>query len=127
VVALATYAAVSLWMLTVVLHFVESFDSRLGYGMPLRFSLGVGQAARAALPTPGTVTVDGPPFETEAVRFALGYDVLSRAAAGCSTVYVAFSAQDAPTTDRPLVARVERPGDAYLVYGPSPTSCAPAP
>jgi len=118
---LVIYAAVSLWMLTVVLRFIPEFDTRLGYGMPLRFSLAAGEAARAALPAGGRVSVVGPPFETEVVRFALGYDVPSRGADECADVLVVFSAANAPATDRPLLARVERPGDAYLIYGPSPT------
>jgi hypothetical protein len=119
---LAVYAAVSLFMLVVVLQFVAAFDTRLGYGMPLRFSLAAGQAARAALPAGGRAAVVGPPFETEVVRFALGYDVPSRGADNCAEVLVVFSAANAPVTDRPLLARIERPGDAYLMYGPSPTS-----
>jgi hypothetical protein len=138
---IAIYVAVSVISLAVVLNYVDRVDSHLGYGMPLRFSLAAGQAARAVLPAGGQVVVEGGGFEAEVVRFAIGYDVPSRIVQDCATapadaraVYVLMSEHTPRVADLSASgvlpeARVERPGDAYLVYGPAPTGvpCAQRP
>jgi hypothetical protein len=137
----SVYVAASVISLVVVLDYVDRVDSHLGYGMPLRFSLAAGQAARAVLPAGGQVVVEGAGFEAEVVRFAIGYDVPSRIVQDCAAappnaraVHVLMSEHTSRVADLsasgvvPWV-RIERPGDAYLVYRPMPTGvpCAQHP
>jgi hypothetical protein len=112
-----------------VLSYLERADTHLGYGTPLRFSLAAGQAARSAVPAGGQVLVGGRPFDAEVLRFAIGYDVPSRIFDDCrdlpagADVYLLMrqstsGAAALQAADAPVLARVERPGDAYLVFGP---------
>jgi hypothetical protein len=130
--SLAAYAIVSAATLWVVLDFVDRRDAHLGYGMPLRFSLAAGEAARAAVPVGGQVLVGGRPFDAEVLRFTIGYQVPSRIFDDCrevppltNGVYLLMR-QDTPggaalaQAAAQLLARVERPGDVYLVYGAPP-------
>ena len=126
--ALGVYVAVSAATLLVVLGYLERADTHLGYGTPVRYSLAAGEAARSALPVDGRVLVGGRPFDAEVLRFAIGYGVASRIFDDCqqvppgASVYLLMrqstpGAAGLSAADAPLLARVERPGDAYLVFG----------
>ena len=126
--ALAVYVLVSAATLLVLLGYLERADTHLGYGTPVRFSLAAGQAARSAAPPGGQVLVGGRPFDAEVLRFSLGYAVASRIFDDCQQVPAGASVyllmrQSTPGAaaltgaDAPLLERVERPGDAYLVFG----------
>ena len=128
--ALAVYLAVSVATIAVVLDFVATHDVYLGYGMPLRFSAAASDAARGVLPPGGTIAVGGPRFQTEVLRFALGYNVLSVPFDECgpprapASVYLLLNS-DSPAASAlqaagaPVLARVDRPGGQYLVLGPT--------
>lgn len=131
---LLAYVAASVGTLAALLGYVQRADTREGgYGVPLRYNQAAGQAARAHLPAGGAVLVGGPGFKVEVLRFALGYDVPSRAFEDCREVPYAANALYLLSSDHtpgaaalskagaPLLARVERPGDAYLVFGPLPS------
>jgi hypothetical protein len=127
--ALGAYACVSILTLLVVLSHVERVGGRLGHGTPVRFSLAAAEAARALLPAGGEVLIGGPALDTEVLRFALGYATLSRHFDDCDTPPVAQNAiyllfrEGSPAVDSlaaagaPLLARIERGEEAYLVYG----------
>lgn len=137
---LGVYACVSVATLGVVLAFVDSHDVSLGYGMPLRFSLEAAAAARANLPPGGRVLVGGPAFQIAVLRFSLGYAIPSASFDDCrppdepADVYLLLHEQSPAAAaleaaGAPRLARVDRPGDAYLVFGPPsrPLVSPPAP
>jgi len=127
---LGVYVLASAATLLVVLGYVEQADTHLGYGTQVRYSLAAGQAARAAMPPEGQVLVGGRLFEAEVLRLSIGYDVRSRLFDDCQQVPTEPGAvyllmrQSTPAAaaleaaGAPLLARVERPGDAYLFFGP---------
>ncbi|MBV9355682.1 MAG: hypothetical protein JO023_09160 [Chloroflexi bacterium] len=135
--ALACYVAACLATLAALLDYVQRVDTReSGYGVPLTFNLAAGQAARALVPPGGSVLVGGPNFKVAILRFTLGYDIPTATFEDCrevpyepNTIYLLASehtpgAAALAEAGAPLLARVERPGDAFLVYGdwPSRTS-----
>jgi hypothetical protein len=128
--ALGVYVLASAATLVVVLGYLERADTHLGYGIPVRYSLAAGHAARTALGPGGQVLVGGRPFDAAVLRFSIGYDVPSRLFDDCQqlptghdVVYLLMrqttpGAAALAAADAPLLGRVERPGDAYLVFGP---------
>jgi 4-amino-4-deoxy-L-arabinose transferase-like glycosyltransferase len=126
--ALGVYVAASVGTLWVVLGYVESADVHKGYGAPLRDSLAAGRAAAGVVPPGAPVLVAGHHFEAEIIRFTLGYQTPSRVLDDCQelpyvpgAVYVLMSEQTPagsllPAAGAPLLTRVPRPGDAYLIY-----------
>jgi hypothetical protein len=92
-------------------------------------NVAAGNATRAVLPPGGQVLVGGINFEVEVLRFGLGYGVPSRLFDDCaeiptdpSAIYLLNSehtpaAQALLDAGAPLLARVPRPGDAFLVMG----------
>jgi hypothetical protein len=129
---LAVYVGVSAAMLWVVLAHVDRTEAYPALGRPLFVNLTAADAARAALPQGGQVLVGGTPFEVEILRFSLGYSVHSRIFDDCGQVPVADSAIYLLNSERttaartlraagaPLLARVPRPDDAFLVFGSPP-------
>jgi hypothetical protein len=128
--ALAAYVLVSFGMLWVVLDHVDRTLVYPGLGKPLRINLAAADAARHVLPPGGEVLVGGYYFEAEVLRFGLGYAVPSRLFDDCgATVPVSANAiyllnsEHTPAAGAlaaagaPLLARVARPDDAFLVYG----------
>jgi len=134
---LAVYAAVSVATLGVVLTFVETHDVSAGYGMPLRFSLAAAEAVERHLPPGGHVLIGGPVFQTAVLRFALGYNVPSSSFDDCgppatsADVYLILHEQSPAAAalaaaGAPLLERVARPGDAYVILGPPSGPTTPA-
>ena len=127
-VATAGYAAVSIATLVVVLGFVETHDVYLGYGMPLRYSSAAAEPARSAAPPGATIGIGGPRFQTEVLRFAIGYAIPATRFEQCPSareaadVYLLLDA-DSPAAaalqraGAPTLARVARPGGAYALLG----------
>jgi hypothetical protein len=135
--ALTCYVAACVATLVALLDYVQRVDTReSGYGVPLTFNLAAGQTARALVPPGGSVLVGGPNFKVAILRFTLGYDIPTGTFEDCrevpyepDTIYLLASehtpgAAALAEAGAPLLARVERPGDAFLVYGgwPSQTS-----
>jgi len=130
---LGVYVAASLATLWVVLGYVAVADVHKGYQTPLRDSLAIGNAARAVLPPGAPVLVAGQHFEAEIVRYTLGYQTPSSVFDDClelpyvpGGVYALVSEQTPGAAlladaGAPLLARVERPGDAYRVYAAPPS------
>jgi hypothetical protein len=131
--ALGGYVAASVATLVALVGYVQGVDTReSGYGVPLLYNLQAGQAARAAVPAGGQVLVGGPGFKVAILRFTLGFDVPTRTFEDCREVPYAPNGIYLLASERtpgaaalaeagaPLLARVERPGDAFVVYGPSP-------
>jgi len=134
VAALVVYVGASLATLATVLEFVDHSGERIGHGIPLRFSLAAATAARAAAAPGAEVLVGGPALETPVLRFALGFETPSRSFDDCAAPPVEPSAiylltrQQSPAAEAlmaagaPVLARVERGLDAFLVLGqPSAT------
>jgi hypothetical protein len=129
---LGVYVASSLGTLLVLLQYVQVADVHKGYGVPLRDSLAAGQAARAVLRPDSPVLLAGHHFEAEILRFSIGYQIPATVFDDCvdlpyvpGAVYVLLSAQTPaatllPAAGAPLLARVERPGDAYLIFAAPP-------
>jgi hypothetical protein len=125
---LAVYVGVSVATLGVVLGYVDQSGARIGHGTPLRFSRAAAQATLSVLPPGGTVLIGGPALETPVLRFALGFETPSQGFDDCGApppdgaVYL-LTRQRSPAADAltaagaPLLARVERGADAYLVLG----------
>ena len=136
--ALGMYVAASLGTLLVLLNYVAVADVHKGYGIPVRDSLEAGRATRAVLPPGAPVLLAGHHFEAEILRFTIGYQVPARVFDDCldlpyvpGAVYVLMSEQTPaaallPAAGAPLLARVPRPGDAYLVFAAPPTPPATA-
>jgi hypothetical protein len=132
--AVGGYVAASVGTLAALLGYVQQVDTReSGYGVPLLYNLRAGEAARAVVPPGGQVLVGGPGFKVAILRFTVGFDVQSRPFEDCrevpalaNGVYL-LSSEHTPgaaalaEAGAPLLARVERPGDAFLVYGPTPS------
>ena len=129
---LGVYVGASLGTLLVLLQYAQVADVHKGYGVPLRDSLAAGQAVRAVLPPGSPVMLAGHHFEAEIVRFTMGYQIPASVFDDCvdlpynpGAVYVLLSAQTPaaallPAAGAPLLARVDRPGDAYLVFAAPP-------
>jgi hypothetical protein len=127
-VAVLAYAGASLGTLWVVLEYAARADAHLGYGIPLRFNLEAGQAARSLAPPDTRVLIGAQHYEGEILRFTLGFDRDSRTFDDCRTVpfdpgavYVLMSEHTQGVgvlegAGARLLARVARPGDAYRVY-----------
>jgi hypothetical protein len=132
-VGLATYVIVSAAMLVVVLDHVDRTGAYSGLGKPLNVNMAAAEATRAVLPPGGEVLVGGYYFEVEVLRFSLGYAVPSRLFDDCGEIPVAASAVYLLNSERtpaaaalaaagaPLLARVPRHDDTFLIYGPPRT------
>jgi hypothetical protein len=132
--AMSLYVVASVGTLVALVGYVQQVDTReSGYGVPLLYNLQAGQAARAAVPPGGQVLVGGPGFKVAILRFTLGFDVPTRTFEDCrevpyadNSIYLLASehtpgAAALADVGAPLLARVERPGDAFVVYGAIPT------
>ncbi|MBI2756886.1 MAG: hypothetical protein HYX52_09275 [Chloroflexi bacterium] len=130
---LGVYATASVAVLTLLLGYLDRGDTFHGYGIPLRYNLQAAAIARSALRPGGTVLVGGHWRDAEVLRFALGYDVPSRAFEDCLEVAVEVRPVYLLLSERtpgaaalkdggaPLLGRVERPGgDAFVIYGALP-------
>jgi hypothetical protein len=127
--ALVAYAAASVGSLWALLGYVDRANPYLGYRIPLRDPLRAGQVARALLPSGGQILVADDHLQVEVLRFAIGYEVPSRIFDDCrelpqvpGAVYLLTSEQTPGAgilseSGAPLLARIERVGDAYRVYG----------
>ena len=125
---LGVYVAASLGTLWVVLGFVDTADTHRGYGIPLRDSLAAARAVELSAPPGAPVLVGGHHFEAEVLRFSLGYQRSSSVFDDCQAlpyvrgaVYLLVSehtpgAAVLGEAGAALLARIARPGDAYLVY-----------
>ena len=129
--AIGVCAAANALSMLVLLHGLDNFDLSAGYGTPVGFSRAAGEAARAALPSGGTVLVGDDPHSGEVLRFTLGYRLASRTFEDCLSVpYVSdavylLASEQTPgsaaleAAGAPLLDRIPRPGgDAYRIYGP---------
>jgi hypothetical protein len=131
--ALVVYIAISVASLGTLLTYVDRADTHSGYGVPLRYSRAAGHTARALVGPGGQVLIGDEPRKAEILRFMLGYDAPSSTFEDCREVpYVAqgvylLMSEHTPgaaalaETGAPLLARIERPGDTYRVYGPMPS------
>jgi hypothetical protein len=127
--SLAVYVAVSTVMVWVVLQHVDRTGAYPALARPLGLNLAAADAARAALPRDGRVLVGGRVWEVEVLRFSLGYDVASQVFDDCGAVPAADSAiyllnsertpaaQSLAAAGAPLLARIQRPDDAFLIFG----------
>jgi hypothetical protein len=131
--AIGVCATASALSMLVLLNGLDQFDLSAGYGIPIKYTRQAGEAARAALPSGGTVLIGNDPHSGEVLRFGVGYGVPSRTFEDCRTVPYAADAvyllaseqtpgrQALDASGAPLLARVPRPGgDAYRVYGALP-------
>jgi hypothetical protein len=129
-VALSVYVAVSAGTLWAVLANVQRTGLYPGSARPLGLNMAAAQSAVSALQPGGQILIGGPQWETEIVRFSVGYDLRPRMFDDCgsvptlsSGVYV-LNSERGPLALRlsaagaPLLARVPRPDDAFLIYGP---------
>jgi hypothetical protein len=131
--ALTVYVGVSAATLWVVLAHVERTETYPALSRPLFVNLAAADAARAVLAPGGQVLVGGTPFDVEVLRFSLGYRIRSRIFDDCGQVLVADSAIYLLNSERtaaarslraagaPLLARVPRADDAFLVFGSQPS------
>ena len=104
-----------------------------GLARPLGINLAAANAARAALPPAGQVLVGGRIWEVEILRFSLGYDVPAQVFDDCGQVPAAPSAIYLLNSERtsaavsltaagaPVLARIPRADDAFLIFGAPPT------
>lgn len=132
--ALAGYVAVSVATLWVVLDHADRTGLYPGLGRPLGLNMAAADAARGALQPGGQVLVGGYFFQTEILRFSLGYHVPSRLFDDCGQVPVAESviyllnsewtpaASSLSSGGAPLLARLSRPDGAFLIFGTPRTS-----
>jgi hypothetical protein len=129
--AIGICAAANALSMLVLLHGLDNFDFSAGYGIPAGLSRAAGEAARAALPSGGTVLVGDDPHDGEVLRFSLGYGSSSQTFEDClsvpyapNAVYLLASEQTPGSgvleaAGAPLLDRIPRPGgDAYRIYGP---------
>jgi hypothetical protein len=99
---------------------------------PLGINTAAALAARAALPHGGQVLIGGRQWDVEVLRFSIGHDLRPRVFDDCGDVplvnpaiYV-LNSEHAPAASAlsaagaPLLARVPRLDDAFLVYGEPP-------
>jgi hypothetical protein len=127
--ALVVYIAASVGSLWVLLSYADRADVHKAYRIPLRDTVRAGQVARALLPSGGQALVAGDHAGGEIFRFTMGYETPSRIFDDCrevphvpGAVYLLTSehtpgAAILPESGAPLLARIERPGDDFLVYG----------
>ena len=137
--ALGVYVAVSAATLWVVLAHVEKAGVYPGSARPLGLNMAAAQAALSAVPPGGQILIGGPQWETEILRFSIGYERRSRMFDDCGdiplvnpAVYV-LNSERSPAVSRltaagaALLGRVTRPDDAFLIYeapnGPLVASC----
>jgi hypothetical protein len=137
--ALGVYVVVSTAMVWVVLQHVDRTGMYPALARPLGLNLAAASAARAVLPPGGQVLVGGHLWEIEVLRFSLGHDVASRGFDDCGLVPTAESAIYLLTSERtpaalsltaagaPLLARVQRPDDAFLIFGAPVAPLLPSP
>jgi hypothetical protein len=127
--ALGTYVVVSTAMVWVVLQHVDRTGAYPALARPLGLNLAAASAAREMLPVGGQVLVGGRVWEVEILRFSLGYDVPSQIFDDCGQVPAANSAiyllnsertsaaLSLTTAGAPVLARIPRPDDAFLIFG----------
>jgi len=127
--ALGVYVVVSTAMVWVVLQHVDRTGAYPALARPLGLNLAAANATRAVLPPGGQVLVGGRVWEVEILRFSLGYDVPSQVFDDCGQVPAADSAIYLLNSERtsaavsltaagaPLLARIPRPDDAFLIFG----------
>ncbi|MGI9145244.1 MAG: hypothetical protein ACR2IK_01630 [Chloroflexota bacterium] len=127
--ALGVYVVVSMAMVWVVLQHVDRTGAYPALARPLGRNLAAADAARAVLPPGGQVLVGGRVWEVEILRFSLGHDVPSSIFDDCAQVPSADSAIYLLNSERtsaalalaaagaPLLARIPRPDDAFLIFG----------
>jgi hypothetical protein len=109
---------------------VEQTGLYPGSARPLGINMAAAQAALGAVPPAGHVMIGGPQWETEIVRFGVGYDRRPRMFDDCGdipffnpAIYL-LNNERSPAASRltaagaTLLARVPRPDDAFLIYGP---------
>ncbi|MDQ6670247.1 MAG: glycosyltransferase family 39 protein [Chloroflexota bacterium] len=128
--ALGLYVLVSTATVWVVLRHVDRTGVYPGLARPLGINLAAADATRAVVPPGGQVLVGGRTWEVEILRFSLGYNVPSQAFDDCGEVPSASSAIYLLNSERtsaaaslnaagaPLLARLPRPDDAFLIFGP---------
>jgi hypothetical protein len=127
--ALGVYAATSAATLWVVLVQVDRTATYPGSSRPLGINEAAAGAARQLVPPGGQVLIGGPAWEVEILRFALGYSEPARVFDDCGDVPFASRAVYLLNSERsravtaltaagaPLLARVARPDDAFVIYG----------
>jgi hypothetical protein len=134
-VATTTASAASV---VVVLHSLDDLDLSAGYGIPVSYTRIAGEAARAALPSGGSVLIGDDPHSGEVLQFGVGYRIPSRSFDDCrevpydaNAVYL-LSSEQTPgvraleAAGASLLARIPRPGgDAFRIYSPPTTAIAP--
>jgi hypothetical protein len=135
--ALAAYVIVSTATVWVVLQHIDRTGAYPGLARPLGLNLAAAEATRAALPAAGQVLIGGRFWEVEILRFSLGYEVPSQIFDDCGPVPAADSAVYLLNSERtsaavslaaagaPLLARIARPDDAFLVFGAPKTPLQP--
>ena len=142
--ALATYVAVSAASLWVVLDHVNQTGVYPGSARPLGLNYTAAQTARSLLPPGGTILLGGPVWEVEVLRFSIGHDLRPQVFDDCAeapfhqnAIYLLNSerrpaAAALEHAGAPLLARLPRADDAFLIYGapsgpvqtsPSTTGC----
>jgi hypothetical protein len=131
--ALGLYAAASAATLWVVLVHVDHTGAYPALARPLGLNVAAAEAARSRLAPGAQVLVGGHPWSAEVLRFSLGYGVHSQVFDDCgdvpaivSGIYLLSSertpaAASLSAAGAPLLTRVPRPDDAFLILGP-PTS-----
>jgi hypothetical protein len=139
---LAIFVAVSGATLWVVLDHAQQTGMYPDTARPLGLNIAAAQATRSVL-TPGTqVLIGGKAWEVEILRFSVGHELRPRIFDDCGVLPVAppalylLSNERSPAASElsgggaPLLARVQRPDGAFLVYGdppgPIPNSAAGA-
>jgi hypothetical protein len=139
--ALAVYVGVSAATLWVVLDQVQQSGMYTGGARPLGLNMAAAQAARSAAPPGGQVRIGGQAFQVEILRFAVGHDRRAVIFNDCAEVpfdqpgIYLMNSERAPAAlalqaaGAPVLARVPRPDDAFVVYGQptSPVTVAPTP
>jgi hypothetical protein len=127
--ALAIYLAVSAVTLRVVLDHVGDTGTYPGLARPLGLNVRAASAARNVLPVGGEVLIGGGVWEAEILRFSLGYAVPSQIFDDCGPVPTAEgavylldserspAATVLPAAGAPLLTRVPRPDDAFVIFG----------
>ena len=128
--ALGVYVVISTAMVWVVLQHVDRTGAYPALARPLGLNLAAADATRALLPPGSQVLVGGRVWEVEILRFSLGYTVPSQVFDDCGRVPASDSAIYLLNSERtsaaasltaasaPLLARVPRPDDAFLIFGP---------
>ncbi len=138
--AVCLYVLVSTATVWVVLQHVDRTGAYPGSARPLSVNLAAADATRAVLPAGGQVLVGGRTWDVEVLRFSLGYAVPSRVFNDCGQVPTLDSAIYLLNSERtsaavslsaagaPLLARLPRADDAFVIYGPplTPLQSPPA-